>query len=404
MTIPSIELRTLQDMAAKNVCALHPDLRLIVAYDATQQGPNLHCQDCGKPPTDLTERPTLTSAYKRGQPVPAAVNTHLARRHGEWDRQDPGPLVLRKPTDAELAEAGAELAKAITGFGPTLPAADRILAAQLRQNGFQPFHFNVIHGHLYLNLDGRTFWAQRAMRGSYGGITIEPLDKAAKEQWGIPPGESAVKATLWKVANGQRFPVGQDIGRAGGAKDSGGTRNPIAMANPVEMAIKRATVRVLRTATPLGVDIGTYVQELNEVIDEAVPSLVDEPHSSTLDEAMQADDAAQGVPTDAEDVAVEPLGIPDTTPAPPAAPAGPPALPRDPLTPREIGQKDWGTHPFIVELGFKATEAELFGKGQRALVKYEGKAGDQAIYLMAKDGWSVEDIVEALRRAQEKQT
>jgi hypothetical protein len=269
-------------------------------------------------------------------------------------------IVLRNPTDTELAAVGAEWAKAITGFGPALPAADRILAAQLKFNGFQPFHFNVIHGHLYLNLDGRTFWAQTSMRGSYGGITIEPLDKAAKEQWGIPSNEAAVKATLWKVSGGQRFPVGQDIGRAGGAKDSGGNRNPIAVANPVEMAIKRATVRVLRSATPLGVDIGTYVQETDEVLDD-VPA-GDAPAALEAPATVQVlDGVAQGARLvqegDAEDV--EELDwTPDQVSAP--APEQPPA---PALTPRVIPASDL-SHPFVAALQLALAGVGLWDKAK----------------------------------------
>jgi hypothetical protein len=177
-------------------------------------------------------------------------------------------IALIQPTEDQLVASGEMFAQQLEGFGKGLPASEKVLAAQLHIGlGMQPFHFNLIHGRLYVNADGRTFAAQKQMGASYGGIEIAPLSAEDRALWQIPDGDVAVMATLFRIVGGQRIVHAQDIGRAGGPRDAGQQGNPVARANPQEQAIARATVRVLRKGAPLGVVIPTYDPVADEVLD-----------------------------------------------------------------------------------------------------------------------------------------
>ena len=258
------DLRNAQRFADRHECSEHPGSVLLI--DENQR---VYCAGCDGMPEAFVSRRSYPRAFKLGDPLPAAIETTLARKYGSRDTMTTTAIELKQPTSAQLTKTGEVFEKQLEGFGGSMTQADRALAAMLHVGyGMQPFHFNIVHGRLYINVDGRTYAAQKVMGATYGGIEIRPMTGPERELWRVPDAEVGVTATLFKLGpNGQRFPHAQDIGRAGGQRDAGQGGNPVARANPQEQAIARATVRVLRKGAPLGVDIGSYVPEFGEVID-----------------------------------------------------------------------------------------------------------------------------------------
>jgi len=166
-------------------------------------------------------------------------------------------LELVKPSDLQIANTGKELEQSIEGYGSNLPDSDLILATQLTANGFQPMHMNVIHGKLYLNYKGRVFWTKRALGALDGGATDRPMSADERVAYQLEDNEVGIVATIWKLnpINGERMPF-ENFGRAGGKRDAS---QPVAKANPAEMAVKRAYCRAMELACPLGVNMETLV-------------------------------------------------------------------------------------------------------------------------------------------------
>jgi len=321
------DLRDFNKMMGRYICTAHPEVSLEMRYQGltTEDGaeiPQSWCAGCKGPAAQLRDYESLSRLYKTGQPVPAAIETTLARKYGSRDTMTITAVNLKQPTSAQLAKTGEVFEKQLEGFGGSMTQADRALAAMLHVGyGMQPFHFNIVHGRLYINVDGRTYAAQKVMGATFGGVQHRVLDDAARKAWKIADDEVAVEATLYKLApNGTTFPYMTDIGIAGGRRDTGRAGNPVAVANPQQQAIARATVRVLRKGAPLGVDIGSYVPEFGEVID------VD----ARVEESDIAADTATALPvadppTETRDIAVdtETGEIAELTPRPDLKPTDP---------------------------------------------------------------------------------
>lgn len=84
-------------------------------------------------------------------------------------------LVLREPTAVELKAVGKKFESMVEGFGNDISDADLHLAAQLSNAGFLPQHFNIIHGGLYMNFTGWTFWTKQAFGAMDGGSDARPM-------------------------------------------------------------------------------------------------------------------------------------------------------------------------------------------------------------------------------------
>jgi hypothetical protein len=207
-------------------------------------------------------------------------------------------LELVKPSDQQIAITGKELEQSIEGYGANLPDSDLILATQLTANGFQPMHMNVIHGKLYLNYKGRVFWTKRALGALDGGATDRPMTADEREAYQLEDNEVGIVATIWKLnpINGERMPF-ENFGRAGGKRDAS---QPVAKANPAEMAVKRAYCRAMELACPLGVNMETLIDG-NEVMDATTGDVRDvsetieaiAPAESGLDRSVKTIDAKE---------------------------------------------------------------------------------------------------------------
>jgi len=253
-----------------STCFLHPESRL------KMKNGDAWCDDCGSKPVTKARVVSETEKYLTGDPTQnAAIRSKLKIKHGDMTVTSDNALVLRDPTNEEVERAGRKFNALVKGFGDAnISQADIELAAQLNNAGFLPQHFNVIHGNLYLNFLGASFWTKRTMGASDGGSSHRPMTAEECEFYQLEEGEVGVVATYHKIVGGTRFEVATDIGRAGGARDNG--KNPIAMANRPEMAIKRALVRVMRQAAPLGVEIGIsddVVGVIHDVEDQPQPAI-----------------------------------------------------------------------------------------------------------------------------------
>ena len=234
------------------VCAIHPDKLLITKYG------DEWCYFCDAPPVDRIRTQSETEKYQTGATQNAAIQSKLRQRHGEMTVTQQTAMELVKPTDQQIVATGKELEQSIEGYGSNLPDSDLILATQLTANGFQPMHMNVIHGKLYLNYKGRVFWTKRALGALDGGATDRPMTKDEREAYHLEDNEVGIVATIWKLnpINGERMPF-ENFGRAGGKRDAS---QPVAKANPAEMAVKRAYCRAMELACPLGVNMETLIE------------------------------------------------------------------------------------------------------------------------------------------------
>lgn len=163
-------------------------------------------------------------------------------------------VALRKMEPTEIEAAVKRLPAMIAGFGD-ISRAQAKLAVQLLDAGFHESHFNIVHGNLFMNMDGRSFWAARAYGATWGGVTHRIMTEDERKGYQLKDNEVGVVATAYKLVPGiGKIEIATDIGRAGGTRDQS---QPVAKANPAEMAVKRARARCLRAAAPLGVDMGT---------------------------------------------------------------------------------------------------------------------------------------------------
>jgi hypothetical protein len=326
-------------------------------------------------------------------------------------------LVLRDTSDQQLAEIGKEWSKHIEGFG-RLASRDLMLAAQLKANGFQPFHFNILHGHLYLNMDGRAFWTRRAMGASYAGMTHKFMTTEEREAYGLDEDEVGVTGALWQFdRKGVRFEVVTDIGRAGGRRDSA---QAVAKTNRAEMAIKRLYVRLQRTGAPLGVDIGTAISEdiaINDegevidvegkVIEEGnAPAEVLGSGSPLVSESTEAPaEAAVGVGADTPKLAAQ--GAPQGPQAPsvgsvPPAPANQPAVPlikpRGALIEKVTPTGAVGTGIYNELRRRRVNSAMVQG------FEHAGLKGIDAIMALGQEGYTAQQIGDIVERKAQPDT
>ena len=274
-------------------CAIHPDKLLITKYGDD------YCYFCDDQPADRIRVNSETEKYQTGEIQNAAIQSKLRQKHGEMTVTQQTALELVKPSDQQIAITGKELEQSIEGYGANLPDSDLILATQLTANGFQPMHMNVIHGKLYLNYKGRVFWTKRALGALDGGATDRPMTKDEREAYQLEDNEVGIVATIWKLnpINGERMPF-ENFGRAGGKRDAS---QPVAKANPAEMAVKRAYCRAMELACPLGVNMETLIEgyevmdattgevrDVNETVEAIEP-----PAENGLDRSVKVVDPAE---------------------------------------------------------------------------------------------------------------
>ena len=371
MTTRALALKRNQKTADRFFCSRHPEGRLTGAVDGFTPYRCAPCFSAGENPT-LIERLSATRAFKTGGELPIAVEQIIANKLGDRKAMmTTSDLAMINPTETQLANIGKEWSADIEGFGK-LKHADLVLAAQLSDNGFQRFHFNVLHGKLSLNYDGWLYWTRRSMGGRFGGVEGRAMTAQEREEYELDSKETGAMGCVYEIGGGIRFEASTDFGRAGGKKDAGARGNPVARENPMEMAIKRAKVRAMRSACPLGVQIAAFETE-----DFVTPA------GLAVDVSTgEVEDAVETISTDtpvAHDYAwPEPEGVQKIT----------------------TGMHDpefVGTMQLIAEAGFDSEKKIEY------LSFITGESGGKAVIAAIKGGYRAEQILDALRVQDPKQ-
>ena len=227
------------------------------------------CNECEGSPASLVRVSSETEKYLTGDNTQnAAIKSRLSDKYGEMTVTQDTALVLREPTEIELKQTGESFTKMVEGFGLDISTADLHLAAQLSTAGFIPQHFNIVHGGLYMNVSGWLFWTKRSFGAMDGGSDVRPMNEDERKAYKINDDQDAFIAHYYKIVGETRFQIAVDFGKAGGKTE----QNPLAKSGGLasEIAQKRALVRVMRQAAPLGVNIGTFDSEVGGVVDETV--------------------------------------------------------------------------------------------------------------------------------------
>lgn len=273
---------TLAIRAKRSRCALHPDINLRVAmHEGT---PQITCLDCKAPVREFVEAESIRSTYLRGGRVPAALTTHM--QGGPMTTDQTTALALRKLDPVAIEAQVKRLSGMIEGFG-ALKKPQAKLAVQLLDAGFHESHFNIMHGNLFMNMDGRQYWAARTFGKAWGGVTHRIMTEDERKAYQLHDQEVGVVATVFKLVPGiGKVEIATDMGRAGGPRDAA---QAVAKAHKPEMAIKRARSRALRAAAPLGVDMSLLDTVVEEITDEEAAALttpedVTQPTAVTNDE------------------------------------------------------------------------------------------------------------------------
>ena len=384
------EIREAHNDANKYACAKHPEVRLTnYRIGIGRRLISAFCSECDGEPENYIRRSSETEKYMTGQPQSAAVVSRLSRKHGEMTLTT--ELELKKPTDAQIKETGKEFASLVMGFGEQISDGDLILAAQLNQVGFQPFHFNVIHGQLYLNYKGRTFWTSRALGAADGGKSHRPMSPEEREAYGLEADEVGFVATVYKL--NPAAPDGrisfENFGRAGGSRDA---KQAVAKVNKAEVALKRAYARAMELAAPLGVDMSTYIDLPNggEVLD-ASGELIDVPPYA-LEEPTPAEpklepklntDLETNLETDLE-TDLGPVSPEELRPELDLR-----AEPEPELKPRKRISAQMAQEVVDRINGFGITNIDVF--------EFEEESGREAVMKMLRAGHDPEVIAEAVR-------
>jgi hypothetical protein len=370
VTTRALALKRNQKTADRFFCSRHPEGRLTGVVDGFTPYRCAPCFSAGEDPT-LIERLSATQTFKTGGELPIVVEANIANKLGDRKAMmTTTDLAMINPTETQLANIGKEWSADIEGFGK-LKHADLVLAAQLSDNGFQRFHFNVLHGKLSLNYDGWLYWTRRSMGGRFGGVEGRAMTAQEREEYELDSKETGAMGCVYEIGGGIRFEASTDFGRAGGKKDSGTRGNPVARENPMEMAIKRAKVRAMRSACPLGVQIAAFETE-----DFVAPSgLAVDVSTGEVREELRDD-----ISEDAADTYAwpEPDGVQKTT----------------------TGMHDpefAGTMQLIAEAGFDSEKKIEY------LSFITGESGGKAVIAAIKGGYRAEQILDALRVQDPKQ-
>ena len=358
-------LKKNQKAADRFFCSRHPEGRLTGVVDGFipyRCGP---CFAVGEDPT-LIERSSATQTFKTGGELPIVVEANIANKLGDRKAMmTTTDLSMINPTETQLANIGKEWSADIEGFGK-LKHADLVLAAQLSDNGFQRFHFNVLHGKLSLNYDGWLYWTRRSMGGRFGGVEGRAMTAQEREEYELDATETGAMGYVYEIGGGMRFEASTDFGRAGGKKDSGARGNPVARENPMEMAIKRAKVRAMRSACPLGVQIAAFETE-----DIVTPSgLAVDVSTGEVEDA--AETISPDTPVTHDYAWPEPEGVQKTT----------------------TGMHDpefADTMQLIAEAGFNSEKKIEY------LTFITGENGGKAVIAAIKGGYRAEQVLDALR-------
>lgn len=208
-----------------------------------------------------------TQRYKRGDSMPAAINSHMEREHGAWETgmtTETRLTILNQPDERDII-AVMERFEVAQPDVVKLALPEQIKIAQLVDAyDAQPFHFHI-QGYrnkdapmtysAVLTFEGRLFCAKQ-QAGTLVSATSRAMTQQERIDNDIPEGQAARISSIKMLVPGTGMvEVGDGIGRAGPGKDDHRGGSPIAMANRQEMADTRSKRRGLSEAFPLGVQM-----------------------------------------------------------------------------------------------------------------------------------------------------
>ena len=223
-----------------------------------------------------TQGPSLTHDYQTGEPVTAAVDTHMRRRYG---RRRPLTettaivTVTREDVDVTKKAWGA-FAPLFKEMGPAMQLA------RLHKTGFEPYHIDLVHGGLFINIKGLEWYAKQKLGARWGRLVTTLIPEADKAAYGVASDEIGVMAHYYArhplSLDLEAVPSEEGFGRASTVKGQQvATGSAIETAHPFRMAQKRAQAACLRNVAPIGIDIGTA--DGGYVVDYAPAVKVNEP-------------------------------------------------------------------------------------------------------------------------------
>jgi len=221
---------------------------------------------------------SLTQQYQTGAPIAAAVETHMRRKYGERRPMTDSTevMTITREDVAVTQQAWGAFAPLFKEMGPAMQLA------RLHKTGFEPYHIDLVHGSLYINIKGLEWHAKQKLGARWGRLVTTLVPEADKLAYGIGPDEIGVIAHYYArhpiTLDLEAVPSEEGFGRASTKKGQQVIAgSAIETAHPYRMAQKRAQAACLRNVAPIGIDIGTA--------DEGMVLGVDVPERNMLPEA-----------------------------------------------------------------------------------------------------------------------
>lgn len=236
-------------------------------------GINGHVLRCGVNPehTGIVPRLSLSQVYKRGGAVPQYIADHLEKKIGGRTMEEK-TTALETLTDAKKDAIKRHLE---TTFAGSLVPTEAAKAFALVEKGFDPrFHLCLYQNKITLTIDGWYWWA--AGHAAFGSVITDPIaEQQLREAYGVGDNEFGALAKLY--LKGQDRPAFVGFGRA--SKDE---KHPVIRGSfvehqhPYRMAEKRAEAQVLRKFRPIGLEVQTPEELIQEDFIDGDARVVDD--------------------------------------------------------------------------------------------------------------------------------
>ena len=224
----------LDDLAKRYVCK-DDEGCLVVAWHAEENSYVLRCGK-GHYPDEIIRRPTLTEAFKQGEPVPEPIATNIKKRIA---KRDGVPSPSQESLDMAL------IPKTDLGDGKQLtPAQTQALISYAYRYELDPHrgHVVVMYGKPYVTIDGY-LWHAHQTNVPYK-LSARPLNDDERKTYLIPEGAHAWVAECIKVLSGSSFTglgvVTKEEMEAKSERNPAHLRSPVVAAHPWLLAAKRA--------------------------------------------------------------------------------------------------------------------------------------------------------------------
>jgi hypothetical protein len=203
--------------------------------------------------------PSLTQQYQTGEPVTAAVDTHMRRRYGErrpLTQSTEVVVVTRQDVVATKDAWGKSFGGLFNEEGPATQLA------RMHKIGFEPYHVDIVHGGLFVNIKGLEWHAKQKLGPRWGRLITTLIPEADKAAYGVGAKEIGVIAHYFArhpvTLDLEDVPSEEGFGRASTVKGQQvAAGSSVETAHPYRMAQKRAQAACLRNVAPIGIDIPT---------------------------------------------------------------------------------------------------------------------------------------------------